>query len=170
MSPRAAWRLEALGFDTVYEYAGGKADWTAAGLPTEGAAARVPKIGALARADVPTCRPDDRLGDVRQRVRAAGWDACMVVNEARVVMGRLDEEALGGDEKARVEDVMRPGPVTYRPDVSVEELRKHMDERGIGKLPVTDGDGRLLGMVVREDLGAAHEHRAAEEEIEEPTS
>jgi hypothetical protein len=34
MSPRAAWRLERFGFE-VYDYAAGKADWTAPGLPTE---------------------------------------------------------------------------------------------------------------------------------------
>jgi len=32
MSPRAASRLESLGFRDVYDYAAGKADWFAAGL------------------------------------------------------------------------------------------------------------------------------------------
>jgi rhodanese-related sulfurtransferase len=36
MSPRAVWRLEAMGFSRVYDYAVGKVDWMAAGLPTEG--------------------------------------------------------------------------------------------------------------------------------------
>ncbi|MDP9404293.1 MAG: rhodanese-like domain-containing protein [Actinomycetota bacterium] len=34
MSPRAAWRLEHLGFAQVYDYVAGKVDWMAAGLPT----------------------------------------------------------------------------------------------------------------------------------------
>src|SRR5712691_518454 len=34
MSPRAAWRLERLGFTPVYDYALGKVDWMAAGLPS----------------------------------------------------------------------------------------------------------------------------------------
>jgi hypothetical protein len=33
MSPRAAWRLEGLGFERVYDYVPGKADWFASGLP-----------------------------------------------------------------------------------------------------------------------------------------
>src|SRR2546430_16920519 len=37
MSPRAAARLEQLGFD-VYDYALGKVDWMARGLPMEGTA------------------------------------------------------------------------------------------------------------------------------------
>ena len=32
MSPRAAWRLESLGFSHVYDYVAGKIDWLAAGL------------------------------------------------------------------------------------------------------------------------------------------
>jgi rhodanese-related sulfurtransferase len=34
LSPRAAWRLESLGFKEVYDYAGGKADWLANGFAT----------------------------------------------------------------------------------------------------------------------------------------
>lgn len=36
MSPRAACRLEQLGFAEVYDYTTGKADWLAHGLDTEG--------------------------------------------------------------------------------------------------------------------------------------
>ena len=36
MSPRAACRLETLGFSEVYDYVAGKADWLARGLPREG--------------------------------------------------------------------------------------------------------------------------------------
>ncbi len=36
MSPRAACRLEALGFEQVYDYVLGIADWNAAGIPIEG--------------------------------------------------------------------------------------------------------------------------------------
>jgi hypothetical protein len=36
MSPRAACRLEQLGFAKVYDYTTGKADWLAHGLETEG--------------------------------------------------------------------------------------------------------------------------------------
>src|SRR5947209_3912316 len=40
MSSRAAWRLETLGFTTVYRYVAGKIDWMAAGLATERELAR----------------------------------------------------------------------------------------------------------------------------------
>ena len=95
MSPRAAWRLESLGYGQVFDYAAGKSDWIAAGLPTEGTATGRPTAATVARRDVPTCRLEDSLPDVRERVRAAGWDTCVVVNEARIVMGLLRAEELG---------------------------------------------------------------------------
>ena len=49
MSPRAAWRLETLGFEKVFDYVDGRADWLAAGLPTEGTGSSLPKAGDVAR-------------------------------------------------------------------------------------------------------------------------
>ena len=45
MSPRAAWRLESLGFTAVYDYVAGKADWFARGLPRAGRLAEEPTVG-----------------------------------------------------------------------------------------------------------------------------
>lgn len=39
-SPQAARRLNALGYENVYDYEEGKQDWIEAGLPTESGAAR----------------------------------------------------------------------------------------------------------------------------------
>ena len=50
MSPRAAWRLEGLGFERVYDYVPGKADWSASGLSTEGTQASMLTIGEARRA------------------------------------------------------------------------------------------------------------------------
>src|SRR5579884_675687 len=105
MSPRAAWRLESLGFRQVYDYTAGKLDWMAAGLPTEGTGASRPRAGDLARQEVPTCRLDERLGEVRDRVRARGWNAAVVVNEQRVVLGLLRARELEADGDRGVEAV-----------------------------------------------------------------
>src|SRR5215216_2866691 len=107
MSPRAAWRLEGLGFERVYDYVPGKADWFASGLPKEGRLASVPTIGDAARRDVPTCAPAERVENARNRVQAAGWDACVVVNKERVVLGLLREKEVSLGSGATVERVMR---------------------------------------------------------------
>ncbi len=57
MSPRAAWQLEALGFEHVYDYTEGKLDWIAHGLPVEGEGPHYAVAGEVAdRAAVLTCR------------------------------------------------------------------------------------------------------------------
>src|ERR1700686_53229 len=122
MSPRAASRLETLGFTEVYDYVDGKLDWMAAGLPTEGTNALQPRAGDTARKDVPTCGLKDRLADVRERVVAQGWDSVVVVTEDRVVIGLLRSKELAKDGEQLIDQAMRPGPSTFRPYVSLHEM------------------------------------------------
>jgi len=155
MSPRAAWRLESLGFAEVYDYAAGKADWLAWGLPREGRAAQVPTVGEVARRDVPTCGLADRVADAKARAQAAGFDACVVVNAQRVVLGLLRGRELDADPAATAEAVMRAGPTTYRLDVPAREAEARMRERGVDALTVTTPDGVLVGLLRREDAERA---------------
>src|SRR5690242_9310680 len=110
MSARAAWRLDSLGFTDVYDYAAGKADWRAAGLPTEGPDAAKPRAGHAIQREVPTCALSDRIGEVRDRVRSAGWDTCVVVNAAGIVLGLVHGEAFAAPPESTAEAVMEPGP------------------------------------------------------------
>src|SRR5215831_11198800 len=131
MSPRAAWRLESLGFTEVYDYAAGKADWLAWELPREGRAAQVPTVGEVARRDIATCGLADRVADAKARAQAAGFAACVVVNERRVVLGLLRSRELDADPAATAERVMRAGPATYRPNVPARQAGARMRERRV---------------------------------------
>jgi Mg/Co/Ni transporter MgtE len=145
-------------------------DWLAAGLPTEGGNAKLPRAGDVARPDVPTCRLGESIGQVRERVRAAGWDACVVVNDQRVVLGLLRAGELQGGQDELIEQMMRPGPSTFRPHVLIEELAHFMVHHDLPSSPVTTSDGRLVGLLRREDAarvaleqtrGRHGEHEAA---------
>jgi CBS domain-containing protein len=151
MSPRAAWRLESLGFSQVYDYVTGKLDWLASGLPTEGQRATIPRAGTVARPDVPTCRLTDRLGDVRDRVPRAEWDVCVVVDGEGVVLGLLHGEALDAAPESVIEEVMESGPSTIRPHVPVESMTERMRKQGVEHSVVTTLDGRLVGVLYRKD-------------------
>ena len=124
-----------------------------AGLPTEGTNAQRPRLVDVVRRDVPTCSLDERLGDVRHRAVTAGWDACVVVSQERIVLGLLRAKELDADPDLPVEQVMRPGPSTYRPFVSVEEMRRIMIDRNLENSPVTTSDGKLVGLVRKQDVG-----------------
>src|SRR5215207_3288199 len=146
MSPRAACRLESLGFQEVYDYASGKLDWLARGLPSEGEHAGVPRARDVVRGDVVACGLDAQVGAMRERVEASPYGFGLVVGAAGTVLGRLRKTALRGDPSARVEEVMEPGPSTVRLDASLEELVERLRARDLKTAVVTTPDGRLVGV------------------------
>ncbi len=149
MSPRAAWRLESLGFTKVFHYVAGKADWSASGLPLEGRLASLPTAGGVARRGVLTCRLTDRVGEVRERMATVGDSACVVLNDEGIVMGRLRQKDLNADAEATAESVMESGPTTVRPDLPLADIVERMQRRGVGSVLVTTPDGRLSGILYR---------------------
>ncbi len=136
----------------MYRYTAGKADWSAYGLPTEGAQAKVPRIGDLAWRDVPTCGLDEPIGEVRARVRAAATDICVVVNDQRVVLGQLQQQELDADPALPAERVMEEGPTSYRPNRPAEETARYLTERQVPSVLVTTNDGELIGLFRRDDV------------------
>jgi Mg/Co/Ni transporter MgtE len=146
-----------MGFGPVYDYAPGKVDWLARGLPTEGRDAGAATAGSLARRDVATCTLDTPLHEARKRAAAAGG-VCVVTNEDRVVLGLLREkEFAAADDDAPVPKAMRPGPSTFRPHVAVKEMAEYMTKHNLESAPITSADGRLIGVLYRDvAVHAAH--------------
>ena len=154
MSPRAAWRLEQLGFAEVYDYVPGKSDWTAAGLPREGESAGIPQAGDIVARKVPTCGLGESLGDVLDRLPAGQDGLCAVVNETNVVLGTLylrnrDDLRRAARNGATAEEAMRPGPSAVRANERVEPLVERMRNADVRRVLVTDPEGRLLGLFDR---------------------
>jgi len=111
--------------------------------------------GDIAHRDVPTCTLDDRLRDVRERVRAAAWETCIVVNEQRVGLGRLGRKAIASDADSSIKAAMTPGPSTVRPSISADALLERLRTRKLTSTLVTTPDGRLVGLVRRDELERA---------------
>ena len=105
---------------------------------------------------------------MRDRAQAQGFDAAVVTNEERVVLGLLRAKELEESGDKVVERAMRPAPSTYRPNVGVLEMAAVMVEHDVPNAPVTTSDGRLVGLLLREDLlRAAHELHSAGHHEEE---
>ena len=84
-----------------------------------------------------------------------------MVNEARIVMGLLRAEQLGREGDLTAESAMRPGPSTFRPHVPIAEMAEVMAQHDLPNAPVTTSIGKLIGLLVREDVErAAHERHA----------
>jgi predicted transcriptional regulator len=105
----------------------------------------------VARRDAPVCALTERLGDVRERVHAAGWETVVVVNEDRVVLGLLRAPELAKDGDLSIEDAMRPGPSTYRSYVPIKEVADRMSQRNQESSPITTSDGKLVGVLFKAD-------------------
>jgi CBS domain-containing protein len=149
MSPRAACQLERLGFEQVYDYVVGIADWKAAGLPIEGDSSVSQLVSDATRPDVPTARPAEILGAVYDRVTHTGWDEALVIDGDGVVVGRLRTTAWQQDRSFPVSQVMELGPTTVRPNGLLEPLVKRMEKQGTTLVTVTTPQGVLIGVLLR---------------------
>ena len=152
MSPRAACRLETLGFDPglVYDYVAGKAEWLAYGLPREGDNAEVPTAGELVDGDPPTCALDTSAGEIRSALTTTGYGFALVTNADRIVLGRVRRSALASaDASSTAEDVMEPGPSTVRFNTRADVLVQRLEKRDLKTAVVTMPNGCLVGVFHR---------------------
>jgi CBS domain-containing protein len=139
MSPRAAWRLERLGFQ-AYDYAAGKVDWLAAGRRTIRAEPGPRRALDAADRDPITCSPDTSAATLPV-------GSVIVVNEHGIVLGRVRAGDRRTDQPA--EAIMEPGPATVRAHEPLDELLARMARRHVEEIIVTTPEGRLLGVVHR---------------------
>jgi Mg/Co/Ni transporter MgtE len=146
------------GFAHVYDYVLGKADWLARGLLTEGEQAEILRAKDLLRDDVVTARLDEPVGAVRPRVARSPYGFAFVLAEDGTLLGRLRKAALEGDPEAAAQDVMESGPSTVRADTKLERLAERMRTHNLQTTVVITPEGRLLGVVRRDDA----ERRLAE--------
>ena len=151
MSPRAASRLETLGFLRVYDYVAGKADWGSYGLALDGHADSSTRVSTIAATDVPTCSLDESVANVTARLRD-DWDICIVTNDANIVLGLLGRSVLRSGPKTRARDALKSGPSTIRPSARLEAITKRMHDQNLTRIIVTRSDGVLFGVLRAEDI------------------
>lgn len=143
MSPRAACRLEQLGFSDVYDYVGGKTDWLAYDLPYVGENLLV---SSVLRRNVPTAERYERLAAVGERFDKAPAGMLVVVADG-IVNGIVKrKQAEGADPDLTLEHVMNVGAATVRPAEDVDQLLHRMEHAGVSAITVTRPDGVLVGI------------------------
>lgn len=157
MSPRAACRLETLGFDKVYDYVPGKVDWLAHNLPTDGDHAHRLTAGQLARDDVPTVTLEEDLARIQARLQEGDYGFALVLSAQGVLLGRLRSSAVAATDVTSVEAAMDAGPSTVRPNLAAADLLERLRGRKLTSTLVTTPEGKLVGVVRRRDLEVALE-------------
>ena len=100
--------------------------------------------------NVPTCSLDEHIGAVSRRL-GSGITSCVVINDHRVVCGRIEHlDTIDPEDLRPAGQVMRPGPMTVRPSENLAEVRERMRSRHVPQLLVTTPEGELLGVLHRE--------------------
>ena len=147
------------------------------------------KIEKLMTTDVTTVGPGASLKDVAEVLASRRISGVPVVDDDGRVLGVVSEGDIVGIEagdatddrggllgrllwaapperlEARTaEEAMSAPALTISPLTEVAEAARTMIEAGVNRLPVVDGDGRILGIVTRADLVRAFVR--SDEEIE----
>ncbi len=131
-------------------------------------------VKSMMTTDVVTVPPGTAYKEVIERMRQRHVSAVPVVDPDRRVTGVVSEADLllkeerpsprpGGalidsySDAAKAQarnaaSLITTPAVTIRPDATLTEAARLMHHRRVKRLPVVDGDGRLLGIVSRADL------------------
>jgi hypothetical protein len=151
LSARACARLEQLGFERVHDLIGGRAAWTALGLPTDGTIGDRNRVSAHA-AEVPTVDADATLADVASLGEQPF--PVPVVDRNGVLLGAVDANAASEPSSNPVVDVMEAAPRTIRPEVRVDDAVEQLRRDDLDHVLITAVNGVLVGRVVTDDLPA----------------
>lgn len=134
------------------------------------------KVADLMTVDVVSATPDQPLKAAARELGARGVSGLPVLDATGVVVGVLSEADILAKEvdgrreshallrflegppiddrfdAVTVGEAMSAPPIVIAPERRIAEAASLMLTEGINRLPVVDGDGRLVGIVTRADL------------------
>jgi CBS domain-containing protein len=146
------WFLILLAF-FVYMAASGEAQQSALKAAFEGVT--VADV-MTTRESLKTVGPDTSIADLFERMFSERHVGYPVVRDGDLVgMVTLDDAAEVNEverDAYRVEDIMVTDVETVAPEADAMEALQRMESGGVGRLPVVDGRGDLVGILSRTDL------------------
>lgn len=120
-------------------------------------------VGDICKHNVIVATPDETIVDAAKRMRTFHVGDLVVVevrHDRRVPIGILTDRDIvvggvahdaGHIESLLVGDIMSRDVVTARQTEPIEAALGNMEEHGVRRLPVVDGDGGLVGIVTLDD-------------------
>lgn len=119
--------------------------------------------------EVATCSPDDEVDNVWRLMQTKSFSGLPVVKKDKLV-GIISQQDLlergtilptfesnKGRFRAstKISSIMKTGATTVKPSAKISEAAKIMVTRNIGRIPVKDPNGKLVGIIDREDIARA---------------
>jgi CBS domain-containing protein len=123
-------------------------------------------LSEIMSTELVTCSPEDEVDNVWRLMQNRSFAGLPVVNGGRVV-GMVTQkdllesgvifptfEAKKGRFKTppKISSVMKTLVISLPPTATIKEAAKLMIEKNIGRVPVVDGKGKIIGIVDREDV------------------
>ncbi len=104
-----------------------------------------------------TVAPDITLGEAKMYMKREGISGVLVVKEIKAkkqLVGILTRRDLlfETDDRKKVSSLMSTTIVTARPDVDLEKAKDLLHANRIEKLPLTNKDGTLVGLITLRDI------------------
>ncbi len=136
-------------------------------------------VSAVAAAPVVVLRADDTLESVRKWIgkhaEGSAHQGFPVVDDDDRIVGvvtRRDilDSPTSGDGALAVRTIVKRPPAVVFDDSSLREAADHMVHAEVGRLPVVSRDDpkRVIGMITRSDIIAAHARRLDAERLGDP--
>lgn len=116
---------------------------------------RVKRAEDLIEREVLSVGPDATLSEVEELMNKHGIGGVPVIEKNHLVgiISRRDIRAIVHRRgKEAVRSIMTTAPITAREDVTAETALETMYSSKVERLPVTNGDGRLLGIITMQDI------------------
>ncbi|HLT20636.1 MAG TPA: CBS domain-containing protein [Thermomicrobiales bacterium] len=144
--------LEEFGFEDVRDYVTGKQDWISRGLTVEGEEADKLTVGVMA-VDPPLLGLDMAPSNAVSLIDHHEGSAGVIVADGGTVVGLLSRDAADKAQPgAAIDEIMDPGPKTYRADAEPRAALEFMDKNGLDQVLVTDPLGKLIGALYRDTV------------------
>ncbi|HEV3231509.1 MAG TPA: CBS domain-containing protein [Candidatus Dormibacteraeota bacterium] len=124
----------------------------------EGEAKPVPSVtpetlvGEIMTRNVLTARADTSVTDVVQIMARHKITGLPVIDESNHLIGVVSESDIIGKAGETVAEIMTNGSFTVAEDTTLGDAAEILLRRRIRRLPVVDGDNRLIGLLSRSDL------------------
>ena len=116
------------------------------------------KVSDLMTQAAVTDAADDTLAEAAAKMRAQQTGSLLIMEGSSLAGIVTERDVLkvvgeGQDPKSvSLRDVMTKDPVTVDPDSSIQDAAKIMFDKWFRHLPVTTGDGKVVGIISLRDL------------------
>lgn len=116
------------------------------------------KVSELMTKAAVTDAPDDTLAEAASKMRQQQTGSLLIMEGTKLsgIVTERDVLKVVGDgqdpKSVSIRDVMTPDPVTVDPDSSIQEAARIMFDKWFRHLPVTTGDGQVVGIISLRDL------------------